>query len=112
MVEQDIYPKKALFSVGTSSWILKENDSFPYVCCLKRTDTYRMNGHRIFVDTTTTVRITRGKFLLAINYGLFVESNSKKLRRARLKTNNERWETRPARTYFRGIQIKTSNHTF
>jgi hypothetical protein len=45
---------------------------------------------------------------LAINYGLFVESNGKKMRRARLKRINERCKTRPARTYFCGIQITTS----
>jgi hypothetical protein len=72
MVEQDIYPEKALFSVGISSWILKENDSFPYVCCLKRTDTRLISVFVIFIDTALSVSIPRWCFLLAINYGLFV----------------------------------------
>ena len=35
-------------------------------------------------------------FLLAINYGGFVESNFQKLRQAQLKRIMEPWETRPA----------------
>jgi hypothetical protein len=70
--------------------MLRENDSFPYVCCIKRTDTYRMNSLRKFIDIASTGSIPCSCFLLAINYGLFVESNGKKMRRARLKTNNER----------------------
>jgi hypothetical protein len=94
--------------VGTSSWILKENDSFPYVCCLKWTDTYQMNGLRKFLDIASMGSIPCSCFLLAINYSLFVESNGKKMRHAQLKRINEHSKTRPVRTYFRGIQIKTS----
>jgi hypothetical protein len=59
--------------------MLRENDSFPYVCCIKRIDTYRMNSLRKFIDITSTGSIPCSCFLLAINYGLFVESNGKKM---------------------------------
>jgi hypothetical protein len=43
-----------------------------------------MNGHLNFIDTVAMGSIPRCCFLLAINYGLFDESNGKKLG-ARLK---------------------------
>jgi hypothetical protein len=73
-----ILREKSPFSVGICVWIFRENDSFPYVCCLKRTDTYRMNGHWIFGDIASTGLIPVAGFLLAINYGLFFASNGKK----------------------------------
>ena len=47
-------------------------------------------------------------FLLAINFGIFVESNGQKLRHVQIKQINECWVTRPARTYFCGTSIPCS----
>ena len=53
IVEQVFSDKKALFSMGNSTWLLRWNDSFHCICCLQRTGACLITVSGIFFDTVT-----------------------------------------------------------